>query len=90
MVVYKAVPGYNIEPMIQSMLYLAWDAGIKLGHRTHKLDELVGASNQDLTIKTAMLESRFLCGSKLLWTETKLLKIQKWQKRGHRSNRKRQ
>lgn len=83
MVVYKALPGYNIEPMIQSMLYLAWDAGIKLGHRTHKLEELVPASNQDLTIKTAMLESRFLCGSKLLWMETEreLLKIQRWQKK---------
>jgi [protein-PII] uridylyltransferase len=83
MVVYKAVPGYNIEPLIQSMLYLAWDAGIKLGHRTHKLEELLAASNQDLTIKTAMLESRFLCGSKLLWMETEreLLKIQKWQKK---------
>jgi [protein-PII] uridylyltransferase len=83
MVVYKAVPGYNIEPMIQSMLYLAWDAGMKLGHRTHKLEEIVPASNQDLTIKTAMLESRFLCGSKLLWMETEreLLKIQRWQKK---------
>lgn len=83
MVVYKAVPGYNIEPLIQSMLYLAWDAGMKLGHRTHKLEEIVPASNQDLTIKTAMLESRFLCGSKLLWMETEreLLKIQRWQKK---------
>ncbi|AFL69046.1 HD domain-containing protein [Sulfurospirillum barnesii] len=82
MVVYKALPGYNIEPLIQSMLYLAWDAGMKLGHRTHKLEELLSASNQDLTIKTAMLESRFLCGSKLLWMETEreLLKIQKGDK----------
>lgn len=83
MIVYKAVPGYNIEPMIQSMLCLAWDAGMKLGHRTHKLDELVPASNQDLTIKTAILESRFLCGSKLLWMETEreILKIQRWKKK---------
>ena len=83
MVVYKAVPGYNIEPLIQAMLYLAWDAGIKLGHRTHRVEELCDASNKDLTIKTAMLESRFLCGSKLLWIETEreLLKIQKWDKK---------
>ncbi len=82
MVVYKAIPGYNIEPLIQSMLYLAWDAGMKLGHRTHKLEELVTASNQDLTIKTAMLESRFLCGSKILWMETEreLLKLHKTDK----------
>ncbi|MBV5278506.1 MAG: HD domain-containing protein [Campylobacteraceae bacterium] len=83
MVVYKNVPGYNIEPLIQAMLYLAWDAGMKLGHRTHQLEELRDASNQDLTIKTAMMESRFLCGSKLLWMETEreLLKIQKWDKK---------
>ena len=83
MVVYKAVPGYNIEPLIQAMLYLAWDAGMKLGHRTHRVEELCEASNQDLTIKTAMLESRFLCGSKLLWIETEreLLKIQKWDRK---------
>lgn len=83
MIVYKAIPGYNIEPLIQSMLYLAWDAGIKLGHRTHKLEEIFDASNQDLTIKTAMLESRFLCGSKILWMETEreLLKVQRWDRK---------
>lgn len=83
MVVYKTTPGYNIEPLIQAILYLAWDAGIKLGHRTHELHDLFHTSNQDLTIKMAMLESRFLCGSKLLWMETEreLLKIQKWEKK---------
>lgn len=70
MIVYKDVKGYNIEPIITSMLYLAWDAGMKLGHRTHKVEELFEASTEDLTIKTALLESRFLCGSKFLWMET--------------------
>ncbi|MBE0496188.1 MAG: HD domain-containing protein [Campylobacterales bacterium] len=70
MIVYKDIKGYNIEPIITAMLYLAWDAGMKLGHRTHKVEELLDASGEDLTIKTAMLESRFLCGSKFLWMET--------------------
>ena len=80
MFVYKDIKGYNIEPIIQAMLYLAWDAGIKMGHRTHKVEELLGASNEDLTIKTAMLESRFLCGSKFLWMETEreLRRIRKY------------
>jgi len=69
MIVYKNIEGYNLEPIIESMLYLAWDAGLKLGHRVHKVDELFEASNSDLTIKTAMLESRFLCGSNFLWME---------------------
>ena len=70
MIVYKDIKGYNLEPIITAMLYLAWDAGIKLGHRTHKVEELSDASKEDFTIKTAMLESRFLCGSKFLWMET--------------------
>ena len=69
MIVYKDIEGYNLEPIIESMLYLAWDAGLKLGHRVHKVDELFDASNSDLTIKTAMLESRYLCGSNFLWME---------------------
>jgi [protein-PII] uridylyltransferase len=79
MIVYKDIKGYNLEPIITAMLYLAWDAGIKLGHRTHKVEELFKASQEDFTIKTAMLESRFLCGSKFLWMETQreLLRIRK-------------
>ncbi len=70
MIVYKDILGYNIEPIIEDILMLSWDAGMKLGHRTHKVNELFDASNTDLSIKTALLESRFLCGSKLLWIET--------------------
>ncbi|MFK5882638.1 MAG: DUF294 nucleotidyltransferase-like domain-containing protein [Sulfurospirillum sp.] len=83
MIVYKDVKGYNTEPMIEDILMLAWDAGMKLGHRTHKVDELFSASNEDLSIKTAMLESRFLCGSKLLWIEAQreLEKIRNFKKR---------
>ncbi len=80
MIVYKDIEGYNLEPIIESMLYLAWDSGLKLGHRVHKVDELFKASNSDLTIKTAMLESRFLCGSNFLWMEigNELQKIAKY------------
>ncbi len=83
MIVYKDIKGYNIEPIIQDILYLAWDAGMKLGHRVHKVDELFDASNEDLSIKTAMLESRFLCGSKILWIETQnaMEKIRNYRKK---------
>lgn len=70
MIVYKDIKGYNIEAIIEAMLYLAWDAGIKLGHRVHKVEDIFDASNTDLTIKTAMLESRFLYGSNFVWMES--------------------
>ncbi len=83
MIVYKDIKGYNIEPIIEDILMLSWDAGMKLGHRTHKVNELFYASNEDLSIKTAMLESRFLCGSRFLWIEaqSELEKIRNYNKK---------
>jgi [protein-PII] uridylyltransferase len=70
MLVYKEVDGYNLKPIIETILQIAWDSGLKLGHRVHKIDELLEVSRSDQTIKTALIESRYLCGSKYLWTQT--------------------
>ncbi len=70
MIVYEDIKGYDIEPIIESILHILWDAGLKLGHRTHKVNELFEVSKQDITIKTALLESRFLCGSKIVWMKS--------------------
>jgi len=70
MIVYKEVPGYNTQEMIEKILYILWDAGLKLGHRVHEVDELFEVSKTDITIKTSMIESRFIEGSKQLWVQT--------------------
>ena len=70
MIVYKEVPGYNTQEMIEKILYILWDAGLKLGHRVHEVSDLFEASQTDITIKTSMIESRFIEGSKQLWAET--------------------
>jgi len=68
MIVYEEIPGYRAEKLIEKILYLLWDSGLKLGHRVHRLAELPEAAREDITIKTAILESRFIEGSKFLWT----------------------
>ena len=70
MIVYKETSGYNTKEMIEKILYILWDAGLKLGHRVHELSELFEVSKTDITIKTSMLESRFIEGSKQLWNQT--------------------
>jgi [protein-PII] uridylyltransferase len=79
MIVYKDIKGYNTKAIIESLLSMAWDSGLKLGHRVHEVDDLVAASRTDHTIKSAMIESRFIFGSKFVWmeTETKLRQIKK-------------
>ncbi len=70
MIVYKEIPGYNTKELIEKILYILWDTGLKLGHRVHTTDELVEISKTDITIKTALIESRFIEGSHFIWTET--------------------
>ncbi len=70
MIVYKDIPGYNTKEMIEKILYILWDTGLKLGHRVHTTDDLIEVSRTDITIKTALIESRFIEGSNFIWTET--------------------
>jgi len=69
MIVYKEIPGYNIKEMVEKILYLLWDTGLKIGHRVHVVEELFPVSKTDITIKTAILESRFIEGSHFIWTQ---------------------
>jgi len=68
MLVYEETPGYQTRELIEKILYLLWDSGLKLGHRVHELSELPEVAREDITIKSAILESRFIEGSKFLWT----------------------
>jgi len=69
MIVYHDIPGYDLKPLMERVLYLAWDAGLKLGHRVHEVSDLMPASLTDITIKTAILESRFIYGSRTVWED---------------------
>jgi [protein-PII] uridylyltransferase len=70
MIVYKEIPGYNTKELIEKILYILWDTGLKLGHRVHTIEELYSVSKTDITIKTALIESRFIDGSHAIWTQT--------------------
>ncbi len=70
MIVYEKVDGYNTDLIIEKLLYLAWDAGLKLGHRVHDTTDLFKASSEDITIRTALMESRLITGSPFTWHST--------------------
>lgn len=57
------------EQVIETLLYLLWDLGLKLGHATRSLDEMVRMARADMTICTALLESRFVWGDQPLYDE---------------------
>ena len=70
MIVYESCAGYHTNDIIEKLLYLAWDAGLKLGHRVHEVKDISKAASEDITIKTALFESRFILGSRFTWHAT--------------------
>lgn len=57
------------EAAVEYILYLLWDMGFKVGHATRSVDECIRLSKGDMTIRTAILESRWICGQAALVAE---------------------
>src|SRR5689334_21873100 len=57
------------EQVAEAILYCLWDMGLKLGHATRSVDESIRQARGDMTIRTAILETRFLTGDKPLYDE---------------------
>ncbi|WP_320035203.1 HD domain-containing protein [Halarcobacter sp.] len=79
MILYQDIKGYNLRPIMEELVTLAWDCGLKLGSRVHEIKEIEEGVKEDITIKTSILESRIIYGSKHLWYayENILRKIRK-------------
>ncbi|MFB2549875.1 [protein-PII] uridylyltransferase [Ensifer soli] len=57
------------EPAIEFMLYVLWDLGFKVGHATRTIEECIRLSRGDMTIRTSILECRYICGARPLADE---------------------
>jgi [protein-PII] uridylyltransferase len=57
------------ESVAEAILYCLWDMGLKVGHATRSIDECIKQAKADMTIRTALLEARFLLGDKKLFDE---------------------
>jgi [protein-PII] uridylyltransferase len=60
------------EQVVEAILYLLWDLGLKVGQSSRSLDETVKMAQEDLTIRTALLESRFVWGDRAVYEEAAL------------------
>src|SRR3954453_18163136 len=57
------------EQIAEVILYCLWDMGLKVGHATRSINECIRQSKADMTIRTAILEARFLLGEHKLFDE---------------------
>ncbi|MET3853254.1 [protein-PII] uridylyltransferase [Rhizobium sp. OAE497] len=62
-------PGEETHKAVEFMLYILWDMGFKVGHATRTVEECIALSKSDMTIRTAILEMRYICGLQSLETD---------------------
>ncbi len=61
---YKITPW--AESVIESMLYMLWDLKLKIGHASRTIKDCLRLAREDYTIRTALVEYRYLAGDAAL------------------------
>ena len=59
------------EQVIESMLYSLWDLGMKVGHSSRSIAEMIRMAKEDLTVRTALLEARYVWGDRAVYDEAR-------------------
>ena len=57
------------ESVAETILYCLWDMGLKVGHATRTVNECIRQAKADMTIRTSLLEARYLLGDHKLFDE---------------------
>jgi [protein-PII] uridylyltransferase len=57
------------ESVAETILYCLWDMGLKVGHATRSVTECIRQARADMTVRTAVLEARYLLGERKLYDE---------------------
>jgi [protein-PII] uridylyltransferase len=61
------IPQRSGERVVEAILYVLWDLGQKVGHSTRTIEECLVEGHQDMTVRTALLEARFILGRRSLF-----------------------
>ncbi|MDC3003106.1 [protein-PII] uridylyltransferase [Paracoccaceae bacterium] len=64
---YKITPW--AENVIETILYILWDLKLKVGHSSRSMRDCLRIGREDYTVRTALLEQRFVCGDISLASE---------------------
>ena len=59
----------HVANVAERMLYWLWDAAVTVGGATRTIDESISLAKRDATVRTAILDPRFLAGSGVLFHE---------------------
>ncbi len=59
----------HVQLLVQAVLRPLWDCGCQVGHSVRTIGDCIELASADSTVKTSMMEARFLAGSAELFQE---------------------
>ncbi|MBI4185401.1 MAG: [protein-PII] uridylyltransferase [Proteobacteria bacterium] len=62
-------PTARIEQVVEYLLYMLWDLGLSVGQAIRSVEECVRQAQGDVTVRTAILDARCICGDEALFAE---------------------
>ena len=75
MFLYSGKDSKRVEEVASRLLYFLWDLRLDVGYSVRTLPDCLEMANSDATVKTALLDARFLIGSEPLFRELKKLMV---------------
>ena len=57
------------EQVVEALLYILWDLKLKVGQSVRTPQDVVSAARNDMTVRTALLEGRWIWGDEALYEE---------------------
>lgn len=63
-----SLPVATVEDIAQKLLYFLWDMRLDVGYSVRKIADCIEMAAADGTVKTALMDARFLAGSRPLFT----------------------
>jgi len=62
-------PEEAVAATVSGFVTACWDTGLEIGSSVRSIDECLALSARDVTVQTALLEARAVCGARRLFTQ---------------------
>src|SRR3546814_4764434 len=64
LILLKQAPSPKDKVLLETLVAALWDLGLDLGHSVRTIEDCQIEAANDITVETAMMEARWLAGSK--------------------------
>ena len=58
-----------LKSSVEGFITACWDIGLEIGSSVRTVDECIDEAERDVTVQTALLESRYLCGARRVFNQ---------------------